>query len=56
MLKCFVIPFSSEHVLLERSTMTHPPWMALHGMAHSSIELDKAVIHGVAKGQTPLSD
>ena len=45
MLKCFVIPFSSEHVLLERSTMTHPPWMALHGMAHSSIELDKAMVH-----------
>ena len=27
------------------STMTHPSWMALHGMAHSFIELDKAVVH-----------
>ena len=25
--------------------MTHPSWVALHGMAHSFIELDKAVIH-----------
>ena len=47
MLKCFVIPFSSEQVLLELSTMTHPPWMALHGVAHSFIELDKAMIHVV---------
>ena len=27
------------------STMTHPSWMALHGMAHSFIELHKAVVH-----------
>ena len=27
------------------STMTHPFLVALHGMAHSFIELDKAVIH-----------
>ena len=26
--------------------MTRLPWMALHGMAHSFIELDKAVVHG----------
>ena len=25
--------------------MTHPSWVALHGMAHSFIELHKAVIH-----------
>ena len=25
--------------------MTHPCWVALHGMAHSFIELDKAVVH-----------
>ena len=24
--------------------MTHPSWVALHGMAHSFIELDKVVI------------
>ena len=26
-------------------TMTRPSWVALQGMAHSFIELDKAVIH-----------
>ena len=36
------------HVLSELSTMTHPSWVALHGMAHSFIELDKAVIHVVS--------
>ena len=25
--------------------MTHPSWVALHGMAHSFIELDKTVVH-----------
>ena len=25
--------------------MTHPSWVALHGMAHSFIELHKAVVH-----------
>ena len=32
-------------VLSELSTMTRPSWVVLHGMAHSSIELHKAVIH-----------
>ena len=32
--------FSSNHI-----TMTHPSWVALHGIARSFIELDKAVIH-----------
>ena len=32
-------------VLSELSTMTHPPWVALHGMGYSFIELDKAMIH-----------
>ena len=27
------------------STMTHPSWVALHSMAHSFTELDKAVVH-----------
>ena len=31
--------------LSELSTMTHLYWVALHGMAHSFIELDKAVVH-----------
>ena len=41
------LPFPSpvDHILSELSTMTHLSWMALHYMAHSFIELDKAVIH-----------
>ena len=43
------LPFPSptDHVLSELSTMTHLSWVALHSMAHISIELDKAVIHGI---------
>ena len=33
-------PFPVGHILSELSTMTHPSWVALHDMAHSSIELD----------------
>jgi len=33
------------HILSELSPMTRPSWVALHGMAYSFIELDKAVIH-----------
>ena len=44
-MKWVAIPFSSGHVLSELSTVTHLSWMALHGMAHSFIELDKAVVH-----------
>ena len=41
------LPFPSpvDHVLSELSTMTHLSWVALHGMAHGFIELDKAVVH-----------
>ena len=41
------LPFPSpvDHVLSELSTMTHPSWVALHGMAHSFIELTKTVVH-----------
>ena len=41
------LPFPSpvDQVLSELSTMTSPSWVALHSMAHSFIELDKAVIH-----------
>ena len=41
------LPFPSpvDHVLSELSTMTHLSWVALHSMAHSLIELDKAVAH-----------
>ena len=40
------LPFPSpvDHVLSELSSMTCLSWVALHGMAHSFIELDKAVV------------
>ena len=49
-LKWFAIPFSSgpHFVHWQRqviSTMTCMSWVALQGMAHSFIELDKAVVH-----------
>ena len=47
MLKCFAIPFFSGHILSELFTMTRLSCMALHGMAYSFIELDKAVVHVV---------
>ena len=41
------LPFPSpvDHILSELSTVTHLSWVALHGMFHSFIELDKAVVH-----------
>ena len=41
------LPFPSpvDHVLSELSTMTPPSWVALHGMAPSFTELDKAMVH-----------
>ena len=44
------LPFPSpvDHILSELSTMTHPFWVALQGMAHSFIELDKAVVHVIS--------
>ena len=44
-LKWFAIPSPVDHILSELSTMTNLSWAALHGMAHSFIELDKAVVH-----------
>ena len=40
------LPFPSpvDHVLSELSTMAHPSWVTLHGMAHSFIELDKVML------------
>ena len=38
-------PSPVDHILSELSTMTHLSWVALLGMAHSFIELDKAVVH-----------
>ena len=42
------LPSPMDHVLSELSFMTHPSWVALHGMAHSFIELDKAVVHVIS--------
>ena len=44
------LPFPSpvDHILSELSTMTRLSWVALHGVAHSFIELDKAVVHVVS--------
>ena len=34
----------------QSSTVTRPSWVALHGMAHCFIELDKEVIHVISLG------
>ena len=47
-LKWFAIPFSSGPHLSEFSTMTCLSWVAPHSMAHSFIELDKAVVHVIS--------
>ena len=44
-LKWLPFPSPVDRVLSELSTMTHPSWVILHGMAHSFTELDKAVVH-----------
>ena len=46
-LKWFAIPFSSEPRFVR--TLHHDPSVlsVLHGMAHSFIELDKAVVYGI---------
>ena len=40
-----LFPSPVDHILSELFTMIHPSWVALHGMAHTFIELDKAVVH-----------
>ena len=44
------LPFLSpvDHILSELFTMTCPSWVALHSMANSFIELDKAVIYVIS--------
>ena len=41
------LPFPSpvDHILSELSTITRLSWVALHGMAPSFTELNKAVVH-----------
>ena len=46
-LKWFPIPFPIGPHSVQLFTMTHPFWVTLHSIAHSFIELDKAVIHRV---------
>ena len=41
-------PSPGDHVLSELSTMTHLSWVVLHSMAHSFIDLDKAVVHVIS--------
>ena len=43
-LKWLPFPSPVDRILSELSTMTLPSWVSLHGMAHSFIELDKAVV------------
>ena len=42
--KCFAFPSPVDHILSELSTMSHPSWVALHGMAHGFL-LDKFMVH-----------
>ena len=37
-----------DHILSELSAMTRVSWVALQGIAHSFIELDKAVVHVIS--------
>ena len=42
----FAFPPLVDHILSELFTMTHPSWVALHGMVHSFIGLCKSLCHG----------
>ena len=39
------LPSPVDSILSELFTLTLPSWLALHGMSHSFIEIDKAVVH-----------
>ena len=43
-----VVCHTVDHVLSELSTMTCLSWVAIQGMAHGFIELDKAVVHVIS--------
>ena len=45
LLKRLAIPFPVDHVLSELSTMKHASRVAVQSMAHSLIELQKAMVH-----------
>ena len=42
------LPSPVDHILSDLSIMTLLSWVALHGMAHNFIELDKAVIQVIS--------
>ena len=44
-LKWFAIPFSSGPHFVRALLHDSSYWMALHGMAHSFVEIEKAVVH-----------
>ena len=52
-LKWFAIYFSSGWYFVRTLHMTRLSWGALHGMAHSFIELDKAVVHVISLVSDP---
>ena len=43
-----VVYYSLLHVLSELCTMIRLSWVALHGLAHSFTESDKAVVHVIS--------
>ena len=47
-LSILLFPSPMDHVLSELSTMTGPACVALRGMVHNFIELDKAVVHMIS--------
>ena len=48
------LPSPVDNILSEFSITTRPSWVALHGMAHNFIELDKAVIHVINEISSPI--
>ena len=40
--------FLVAHILSKPPTVTHPSWVALHDIAQSFIELDKALVHVIS--------
>ena len=42
------LPSPVDHIFSDLYTMTCPSWVALYGMAHSFIALDRAVVHVIS--------
>ena len=45
MLKWFALLSPAVHIFSKLCTVTHPSWVTLQDMAHSFVQLDKAVVH-----------